>query len=430
MRSLRDEVVDVAALAVLRDGNWAPFNFEEVERAVDQSQMYVQAVEVIDDRLLTFPHGVGKVLYGEQTVLDYGGSLRNGIYYDGRIFVSHFDTPTMGAWLTYCDWQPPQSVCTNTKKQDWPYWNDVYGMIGWRGHVYLSAGADGSGKGSGVWRIDPESGEMLRVFPKAETFPGEFYGMLVVNDTLIAGHYPSGYLAVISSDGSARFLEVPKALGGSYGMAEGQVEYREAQSLNLYAGRVWVGMYPWGFLWEGDASLENWIRHRLFTWPEVDSGEPAPFHNELDRRYAAMTPEERAVKGAWALPSFWGQRIHSVALSGDENAVLYGLGNMPGLPYDPERDASFGTKEDFKDYGSVRGLRAPNTLIKYIPWPKNGVLDLDFAVSGNRMTLSFEGKTLETVEAHLDVFDLARMKLRSVGSGLYGRSAYEVEAVD
>jgi len=430
VRSLKDQVVDVAALALFTKGQWEPYSFEQVERAVDQSKMYVQTFQMVQGELLTFPHGVGKVLYGERTVLDYGygHSLRNGIYYDGRIFVSDFDSESKHAWLTICDWKPSDIACSHIRKLDWPYWKDVYGMIGWQGDLYLSTGTDVSGKGSGIWRLTPQTGELLQLTPGSDSFSGEFYAMMVVNDKLIAGHYPSGYLAVIERSGAVKFLEVPRALSDSFGQENGQTSYREAQSLNLYAGRIWVGMYPWGYLWEGDPALEHWKRHRLFTWPEVDASQPTPFHAVLNARYLSMSVEERAEKGSWALPSFWGQRIHSVALSGDENAILYGLGNMPGLPYDPLRDSSFGSVVDFDEYGSVKGLRAENTILKYVPWPDDGALELVFTVRPNEMSLTIDGDEVERIPARLSKFDIAQMKLTSVGSGVFGNSEYKVEA--
>lgn len=432
VRSLRDGVVDVSAHSSLVDGKWRPYAFEDVEHAVDQSEMYVQAVQLIDGELLTFPHGVGLVLYGEKTVLDFscGSSLRNGIYYDGRIYVSHFDALTKRAWITHCDWTSEEETCLNTKTIDWPYWNDVYGMLGWQGALYMSTGADHEGKGAGIWRFTPDSNELVRVFPSDDRFSGEFYGMLVVYDSLIVGHYPSGYVARISGDGKGAFLNVPAPLSDTYGKAVGQALYREAQSLDLYAGRVWIGMYPWGFLWEGTPSLENWRRHRLFTWPAIDPSEATPFHNELNARYLLMSASQRTAMGARALPSFWGKRIHSVALSGDENSVLYGLGNMPGLPYEPVRDSSFGTVENFQEYGSVRGLRAPNTIVKYVPWPKDGELNLKFSITCREMILSFEGQEVERIPAKLCGPDFAEMKLLSVGHGLYGSSEYKVDAKD
>lgn len=430
VRSLRDRVVDVAAKAVLEDGEWQPYMFEDVDTALGRSETYVQAVQILDGKKLTFPHSVGRVMHKDKTVLHYQGSLRNGIYYDGRIYVAHFDGNVREAWISYCNWKAPAETCGPVTELAWPYEQDIYGMLGWRGAMYLSTGPDSSGSGSGIWKLTPETDELQKVFPEGEEIGGEFYGMALVGNSLIAGHYPTGFLAVIDADGASRLVEEPSPRNDTYGSAEDQRLYREAQSLNLYAGRLWVGMYPWGFLWEADPSLSLWKRHRLFSWPEVSSQEPTPFHTELRSRYLAMSEEERVNDKKFTQPTFWGQRIHSVALSGDENAVVYGLGNMPGLPYDARRDADFGSPENFHEYGSVRGVRAPNTIIKYIPWTDDGVLNLDFILRPDEMILKHEGQVVERIPADIDPRELAEMRIVSSGFGLYGTSEYELEAVD
>lgn len=430
VRSYRDQVVDVASGAILHGGNWLPFDFNEVRSAIKQSTVYVQSVQRILGKNLAFPHSVGAVVYGESKILSYPGSFRNGIYYDGVVYVAHFDSSTMEGGITYCRWTGTDDACVDPRELPWPFWRDIYGMLGWKGNLFMSTGADRDGNGAGIWKIEPQQGLLTRVFPSEGEIDGEFYGMTIVGDTLVAGHYPSGYLAVINPDGTSRFVEEPAPLADTYGTAEGQRLYREAQSLNLYAGRLWVGMYPWGFLWEGAPSLDRWERHRLFSWPDVKPDEVAPFHRELRERYLALSAEERASDRKFTQPSFWGQRIHSAALSGEENAVLYGLGNMPGLPYDADRDSEFGSVLDFHEYGSVRGIRAPNTIVKYIPWTDDGILNLAFIVKPDGMVLMHEGRVVETIEAELDPSDLEEMKIVSAGSGLYGVSEYRLEASD
>lgn len=354
IRSLGDTVIELVSGRVLTDAGWA-----EIDMALELDptlfdlvgEPVIQDIQTVGNGALSFPHGYSAVYYNGDLAMPYRGGLRMGHYYDGRIYVAHLvGEPDFPAGISFCDWAPGEPRCEDITSLVWPERNDVYAMMGVNGMLLIAAGGNPASedplwRGAGIWRLDPEAGTLDRLYPQGDTIVnGEFYGMLRLGDNVLAGHYPSGYVLEFDPEtGEGQMPPVPPVSPGHYGTTGLDALYREAQTLNFYAGRVWVGQFPWGMIQVSRPDLDLWEEFRLFRFPDVD-GDFAPFGTELRTRQTELfSRPEAQLDVKYAQDTLWGQRIHTAAPIAAIDGLAYGLGNMPGLPYDAFRDGPLGS---------------------------------------------------------------------------------------
>lgn len=114
-------------------------------------------------------------------------------------------------------------------------------MIGWRGAIHLTDGADaGPERTMRLYRITVAGIEVVAEHPHTYRGENEGYGLAVCGDKLLIGHYPSG--PVLGRDGEAlQAVCYGEKITQLLGVGLNPYAYGEAQTLAVYAGAVWVG---------------------------------------------------------------------------------------------------------------------------------------------------------------------------------------------
>ncbi|MDP6108282.1 MAG: hypothetical protein QGI33_07605, partial [Candidatus Brocadiia bacterium] len=225
--------------------------------------------------------------------------------------------------------------------------------------------------------------------------------MLNYYDRLLLGQYPDGSLHEYDGEVLTQRQKWPPAMPGVSTRA------REAQSLALYRGDLYTGVWPWAELWRYDRPTDQWsLIRRLFTRPPATDEVGHPFEAEIVAYNAAHGTED-----VW---NNWGQRAHSMAVAGD--ALYIGTSNKGGVP----RPADYTFVDDamLAEYGLVHRLRLPGHLSCQARWAE-GPTTFRFVVSDGRMSVTQDGTQIG--EAPLDATATGLEDAEVTwGSGVYG----------
>ncbi len=196
-----------------------------------------------------------------------------------------------------CEWRPAESLPGDGRialDADWSkHFSDedeyVYGAISSNGRRYIFFN-------SGNWYQIDHSGKPRRIFDNALTnSANQVYCTKKSYAWKLLGQYPSGNL--FSLEGPVVKSFSPKVPS----MPPTPDVDRELQSLAVYGGNIFVGVWPWGEVWEYDVKQSKWsLFRRFFSGPAYD---------------ANLSPFQEAVKkefGDRIMANEWGQRISSL----------------------------------------------------------------------------------------------------------------------
>jgi hypothetical protein len=198
----------------------------------------------------------------------------------------------------------------------------------------------------------------------------QIYTMIEFYDRLLMGQYPTGELFEFDGEKVTRLEGWPPKMPGVSGSA------REAQSMLVYGGDLFVGVWPWGEVWRYSQDAGQWdFPGRMFTHPELTDETTHPYEVET----AALGP----------VANQWGQRVTSLVPLGDAMMV----GTSAKWPCDWKPDMDFLGDDKWKEYGSVIRLTMPGALCAPLAWT-DGPTDLEFVIKGRDMVISQDGKTL------------------------------------
>jgi len=235
----------------------------------------------------------------------------------------------------------------------------------------------------------------------------QVYAMLNYYDRLLLGQYPSGSLYEYDGETLTEREKWPPPMPGVSAQA------REAQSLAIYRGDLYTGVWPWAELWRYDREADQWsLTRRLFTRPPITDKVGHPFEAEIVA-YSATHSVENVYND-------WGQRATSLAVAGD--ALYIGTSNKGGSLRPP--DYTFIDAATLAEYGLVHRLRLPGHLSGQVGWV-DGPTTFRFVVSAGRMSVSQDG--VEIAAAQIDPATMAALEGATVtwGSGLFGPLAYK-----
>ncbi|MFM8580539.1 MAG: hypothetical protein ACKOFW_03440, partial [Planctomycetaceae bacterium] len=103
----------------------------------------------------------------------------------------------------------------------------------------------------------------------------QLYSTQAFHDQLLMGQYPTGRLFSLEGEtlrDLAGWPPVPPQVSGSS---------REAQTTTIYAGELFVGVWPWGELWQFHPDRREWtLARRLFSHPELSKDVLHPYDVE------------------------------------------------------------------------------------------------------------------------------------------------------
>lgn len=323
------------------------------------------------------------------------GTTGSYYYGAGHLFVhmAAANSPERKTQLHAYAWDPEtQSNATTsnpavldlTAPGEFPY---SYGQLG---HEVIV----GSNSG-GIYRFREGQWSTLRAADPKTSF--QIYTMMNHGDRLLMGQYPTGELFAYAGDAVTRLEGWPPRDPAATPNA------REAQTIALYRGDLYVGVWPWGEVWRGVGYPVNWQpAARLFSRPAIAPGVNAPYEAEMS---ALGQP----------INNLWGQRITTLLPIGTD--LIASTANKNGAPY--ETKLGFLGEDQGTEYGAVYRMHLPGHLAAPLAWSK-GKLRLEVVFSEPAIEIRQDGQIVATMPVPLaDLIRLHKAKL-TLGSGVFG----------
>lgn len=224
----------------------------------------------------------------------------------------------------------------------------------------------------------------------------QLYSAIQVNGQLLLGHYPSGSIYVYDGDGLREFehpLPVPVNAN------EGQ---RETQTLCLFNGDLYAGIWPWGELWRFNFDSLTWqFLERLYYVPDMSPEVYSPYQEEMN-----------AIGDVY---NYWGQRITNMVPYGD--SLYISTMNKGSFPYIPELH-SFLSEESLEQYGQIHRLSGPLQITSPISW--RATTTFRFKISSGKLSMFQDGELLQEIESDALNYGCGKVESVTVGNGVFG----------
>ena len=244
----------------------------------------------------------------------------------------------------------------------------------------------------GVYSLKDDSWRVI-VAPGPHSY--QVYAMLNYYDRLLLGHYPSGELLEYDGQALRPLPGWPPVMPGVSTRA------REAQTLAIYGGDLYAGVWPWAEVWRYDRNQPQWqFVRRMFSHPDPTEATTHPYEHE--------TADVANVR------NLWGQRVTSIVPLDD--SLYVSTSSKTGMESVPE----FLQEDKWQEYGRVHQFRLPGQLSAEVAWSEEPTT-FRCLVTSERMSLWQDERLL--AEQHLNVDDLlmAKADRLSWGRGVYGR---------
>ena len=246
----------------------------------------------------------------------------------------------------------------------------------------------------GVYAFDGKAWKVI-VEPGPHSY--QVYTMLNYYDRLLLGHYPTGELYEYDGQQLRHLPGWPPVMPGVSNHA------REAQTLTIYGGDLYVGVWPWGEVWRRDHNDATWqFARRMFDHPEPTDATIHPYENETK----AVDP----------VANLWGQRITSLVPFGE--SLYVSTSSKAGPEFDPKFE--FLADGKWKDYGRVYRLTLPGQLSAAIPW-REGPTTFRCTLTNHQMTIRQDGILKATTSVNADKLLVAPPSRIAWGRGVYGQ---------
>jgi len=295
------------------------------------------------------------------------GTAGSYYYAAGHLFfhVALANSPDRKTRLYASPWDPTQSdqvslenpiVLELSAPGEFPY---SYGQL--HGDVII-----GSNNG-GVYRFRAGTWHTLRTADPKTSF--QLYTMVNYRDRLLMGQYPTGELFELIGD-ELRLLEgwPPRPPAAS-------PRAREAQTLAIYRGELFVGLWPWGEIWRYNDATWGYVG-RLFSQPALLENITAPWENEMDALGEKIN-------------NLWGQRVTGfVPLGGD---MLVSTSSKNGTPF--EERYNFLAPDHRQEYGAVHRLHLPGHRSMPTQWTGEAT-HFQFEITPKGLKIAQDNRTL------------------------------------
>ena len=345
----------------------------------------------------------GRLLRFQDSCAEWGGQVileppPQGFYHHFYFAIGHlvfFHKAGKSIRLLACPWEPGSGRTVEVagaptleleNDREFPFamgqWNDeviVSTNLGW------SYGFDGT-----RWRVLRKQGS------EGRDKSYQLYSTLPYEDRLLLAHYPSGHLWEHDGASGREVQGWPPRPDGA------AAEAREAQTTMIYAGDLWVGVWPWGELWRYDRAEHVWEQAgRLFDEPALT--------DEVNHPYEENSSDP-------AVGNHWGQRITSLVPVGDSLMAA----TSAKFTWPEETRPDFIPDAAWEQYGRIARITVPGCLAVPAAW-KEGDTRLRFRVNGGTMNIEQDGVELgstaigEQAEAVLDDVTV------HCGEGVFGR---------
>jgi hypothetical protein len=323
-----------------------------------------------------------------------GASFGEHYYAGGKLFLkeaNHQANPPLNR-LVVCSWTP-ESDTSISRTEAWTLdlpirYEFIYAFGQWRDEMIA---VSNNGR---VLRFAGERWTTLR-----EPVPNvsyQVYAILTYHNRLLLGHYPTGEIYDYAGQELKLLKEWPPALTGVSRSA------REAQTLALYGGDLYAGVWPWAELWRYDAPRQQWgFVERMFDHPQPTD--------------VVVHPYESETKRVDAVANLWGQRITGLQPHG--TGLVITTSSKGSGPWEPK--FSFLTEQQRADYGATYLATIPGNLAVATTWKPEPTC-FEITLTQQQLRVSQDGRPLGSVaipEALLSDFQPARIVW---GQGQFG----------
>lgn len=319
------------------------------------------------------------------------------LYYDKNVYILGRDSGLNDVYLYRFEWdayaqEQYESVEIHRVAAP-PELTEVYALYGYEGKLLIA----GSGShifefSGGEFKIIPPDKELLNHIDSEKS--GELYSFIAYFDDVLIGHYPSGLLLKYGPDELATVQNSPPLVEGEW--RSGTTYYREAQSLSIYGGDLYVGMYPWGRVFRLDRDTSQWGYYRAFEHPQNTAGKFP---------YADTYPKAE-----------WAQRI--TYLTPYRGSLAAGMGSMRVNPQQSENSVSIPV-EAFKDYGRVELLTVAASAMGQLKWTDE-VVNLEFVAEVHGLHIYQDGEEIAYTGASISREFFEKTGQIEFGYGIYG----------
>ena len=357
----------------------------------------------VGNHLLSFDSGA--VLLNGMTVLPAAkeGNYKGFYYAQGYLLFYHIYRPGEAKYrrhekdengyskLYACPWKPGMGTIDLDQAKveilpivgEFPY---AYGQLG---DQVVSCSNIG-----GVYAF--QNGQWRTLVDGSMDYSYQVYAGCTYYDRLLLGQYPSGELFGFDGKSVERLKGWPPVMKGVSSHA------REAQTIVLYGGELYVGVWPWGEVWRYHRDRDQWnLARRMFTHPPLTD--------------QTIHPYERECQAMGIVANLWGQRVTSMVPLQD--SLLVATSAKTPIPWDPKFD--FVRDNTWKEYGTVTRLHAPGHLSVPVKWT-NGSTKLRFVITDNAMRIEQDGTPLGSSSIDDSAINTEALKDINWGQGAYG----------
>jgi len=260
----------------------------------------------------------------------------------------------------------------------------------------------------GVYGFNGKAWKIIRNSLQGVSF--QLYSMLNWYDKLIIAQYPTGNLWEYDGKELRHLEGWPPVMPGV------STQAREAQTTCLYAGDLYVGVWPWSELWRYDAHKESWkFMKRMFERPEITDEMVHPYE---DRILAYNEAHEDDI-----VANSWGQRITGLTPLDD---ALYLSVSAKGCP---ERDMRLEFLHDdavYDQYRSVFRVTKPGCVSTPMRWTGKPI-ELQFRVTDSEVTILQDGQVLASAPVRAEVASRIKACEITWAHGMFGRLKGKIE---
>jgi hypothetical protein len=344
---------------------------------------------------LTFTNN--RVAYNDHEILSPPklGKYYNFYYAQGRLYFFHtYRTETDGFTRIYaCAWSPdsldPIDLQRATVMQTkyigatpfaWGQFRNEVITVSNYGGVYVFNGS--------AWKTLLESRKGVSY---------QVYSMLNYHDRLLLSQYPTGQLFEYRGKELKRLEDWPPKLVGVSPHA------REAQTMAIYRGDLFVGVWPWAEVWRYNRDEDRWHSlGRMFTHPKTTDKTTHPYEAEANK-YGLVT-------------NHWGQRVTGMVPHG--NSLMLSTSSKGTYAWSDKYD--FLTESQRREYGAVIQLTMPGNLAAQIKW-KNRPIRLEFVIERTRLMIRQDGQELASTKFQSGDIDRVPQWTIKWGQGVFGQ---------
>jgi hypothetical protein len=270
----------------------------------------------------------------------------------------------------------------------------VYAFGQWRDHILVMTNM------GGVYRLRGDHWDTLRAPDPNVSY--QIYSAVNYYDKLLLGHYPTGELYEYAGEQLVLKKGWPPVLPGVSPSA------REAQTLAIYNGELYAGVWPWGEVWRYDGAAWHFVQ-RMFSHPSVTD--------------AVTHPYEAETKQVDDVYNLWGQRV--TGLVPFRGSLFVTTSSKGGTPWDPK--FVFLSEADGQDYGAIYCATLPGQLSLHAPIGKTPTR-IGLERQNEFLSVQLNGVEAGRIRVSPGTWDRIQAGTIRWGDGIYGPCRLTIES--